>query len=71
MSDLAAPLLAVLQDEADGFWCFAALMERLQANFDTDCSCAPWHPPLAVVNIRIFGSSLGILGCKRSQPATA
>jgi hypothetical protein len=40
MSDLAAPLLAVLQDEADGFWCFAALMERLQANFDTDCSCA-------------------------------
>ena len=40
MSDLAAPLLAVLQDEADAFWCFAALMERLQSNFDTDCSCA-------------------------------
>jgi len=39
MSDLAAPLLAVLQDEADAFWCFAALMERLQSNFDTDCSC--------------------------------
>ncbi len=45
MSDLAAPLLAVLQDEADAFWCFAALMERLQSNFDTDCSCGTLAGP--------------------------
>eukprot|EP00873_Tetraselmis_striata_P017495 jgi/Tetstr1/437759/TSEL_026413.t1 len=36
MSDLAAPILAVVQSEADAFWCFAALMERMQSNFHTD-----------------------------------
>lgn len=36
MSDLAAPILYVVRDEADAFWCFAALMERMQVNFQTD-----------------------------------
>lgn len=27
MSDLLAPVLAVIQDEVDAFWCFAGLME--------------------------------------------
>ncbi len=38
MSDLAAPLLFVMRDEAETFWCFAALMDRLEANFHTDCT---------------------------------
>eukprot|EP00193_Tetraselmis_chui_P017368 CAMPEP_0177782312 /NCGR_PEP_ID=MMETSP0491_2-20121128/18382_1 /TAXON_ID=63592 /ORGANISM="Tetraselmis chuii, Strain PLY429" /LENGTH=709 /DNA_ID=CAMNT_0019302567 /DNA_START=173 /DNA_END=2302 /DNA_ORIENTATION=+ len=36
MSDLAAPILTVMQNEADAFWCFVALMERMQSNFHTD-----------------------------------
>ena len=36
MSDLAAPLVFIMRDEAEAFWCFAALMERLQFNFHTD-----------------------------------
>ncbi|EFJ48093.1 hypothetical protein VOLCADRAFT_60703 [Volvox carteri f. nagariensis] len=36
MSDLAAPLLVVMRDEAEAFWAFAALMERLGCNFHTD-----------------------------------
>ena len=30
MSDLAAPILYVMRDEAEAFWCFACLMERMQ-----------------------------------------
>ncbi len=40
MSDLAAPLLYVMRDEAEAFWAFAALMDRCEANFHTDCTCA-------------------------------
>lgn len=29
MSDLLAPLLFVLDDEVDAFWCFSAYMERV------------------------------------------
>jgi len=36
MSDLASPLLYVMRDEVEAFWCFAALMDRLQGNFDSD-----------------------------------
>lgn len=36
MSDLAAPILYIMQDEALAFWCFSALMERMEANFSTD-----------------------------------
>ena len=30
MSDLAAPLLCIMRDEAEAFWCFACLMEKLE-----------------------------------------
>lgn len=36
MSDLASPLLYVLCDEVEAFWCFVALMERIGPHFD-DC----------------------------------
>jgi len=36
MSDMAAPLLGVLRDESEAFWGFAALMERMGANFQED-----------------------------------
>lgn len=36
MSDLAAPLLALLPDDAVAFACFAALMARVRRNFAVD-----------------------------------
>ncbi|XP_057376662.1 TBC1 domain family member 15-like [Daphnia carinata] len=36
MSDLLAPLLYVLDDEVDAFWCFVAYMERVNLNFQLD-----------------------------------
>ncbi|XP_013149195.1 PREDICTED: TBC1 domain family member 15 [Papilio polytes] len=36
MSDILAPLLLLLGNEVDSFWCFAGFMERIAANFDMD-----------------------------------
>lgn len=36
MCDLLSPLLFVLQDEAEAFWCFSSLMERTGPNFRLD-----------------------------------
>ena len=36
MSDLASPILYVMRNEAEAFWCFTALMRRLEGNFQTD-----------------------------------
>lgn len=36
MNDLLSPILYVMNDEVDSFWCFVALMERLGPNFDQD-----------------------------------
>lgn len=36
MSDLASPLLVVMQNEADAYVCFCALMARLKRNFLCD-----------------------------------
>ncbi|KAL5730900.1 hypothetical protein ACHQM5_003684 [Ranunculus cassubicifolius] len=33
MSDLCSPMIILLDDEADGFWCFERLMRRLRGNF--------------------------------------
>eukprot|EP00124_Ichthyophonus_hoferi_P005942 Ihof_evm1s1062 gene=Ihof_evmTU1s1062 len=33
MNDLLAPILSVIDDESDSFWCFANLMDRLERNF--------------------------------------
>lgn len=41
MSDLCAPILAVVREEAAAFWCFEALMRRLEGSFNTDCACVP------------------------------
>ncbi|GMH04544.1 hypothetical protein Nepgr_006384 [Nepenthes gracilis] len=36
MSDLLSPILYVMEDESEAFWCFCALMERLGPNFNRD-----------------------------------
>lgn len=36
MSDLASPILYIMRDEAKAFWCFTALMRRLEGNFQQD-----------------------------------
>lgn len=36
MSDLLAPLLYVMRNERDAFWCFVGFMERVVRNFDMD-----------------------------------
>ncbi|CAK9298354.1 unnamed protein product [Gordionus sp. m RMFG-2023] len=36
MSDLLTPILVVMDDEVDAFWCFVYYMERLQNNFHLD-----------------------------------
>ncbi|WKA12415.1 hypothetical protein VitviT2T_029797 [Vitis vinifera] len=33
MSDLCSPMIMLLEDEADAFWCFEHLMRRLRGNF--------------------------------------
>ncbi|MBA0583102.1 hypothetical protein Gorai_013976 [Gossypium raimondii] len=33
MSDLCSPMIILLEDEADAFWCFERLMRRLRGNF--------------------------------------
>ncbi|KAJ3219943.1 GTPase activating protein [Dinochytrium kinnereticum] len=38
MNDLLAPVLAVMRDEVDGFWCFAEFMEDMKVNFYRDQS---------------------------------
>lgn len=38
MSDLLAPILYVLDNEVDAFWCFVAYMERVNLNFELDQS---------------------------------
>ena len=32
MSDLLSPILVVMENEVDAFWCFAGLMERMVRN---------------------------------------
>uniref|UniRef100_A0AC34RMS9 Rab-GAP TBC domain-containing protein n=1 Tax=Panagrolaimus sp. JU765 TaxID=591449 RepID=A0AC34RMS9_9BILA len=36
MSDFLSPLLVVLEDEVDAFWCFVGLMNRVHRNFEMD-----------------------------------
>uniref|UniRef100_A0A1A9WW06 TBC1 domain family member 15 n=1 Tax=Glossina brevipalpis TaxID=37001 RepID=A0A1A9WW06_9MUSC len=36
MSDLLAPILAVMENEVDAFWCFVGFMNMVFANFDVD-----------------------------------
>ncbi|KAL3532302.1 hypothetical protein ACH5RR_005823 [Cinchona calisaya] len=36
MSDLLSPILFVMRDESESFWCFVSLMERFGPNFNRD-----------------------------------
>ncbi|CAN8252709.1 unnamed protein product [Cochlearia groenlandica] len=36
MSDYLSPILFVMEDESESFWCFVSLMERLGPNFNRD-----------------------------------
>ncbi|KAL8599062.1 hypothetical protein ACOMHN_006871 [Nucella lapillus] len=36
MSDLLSPLLMVMENEVDAFWCFVGLMDRMWHNFELD-----------------------------------
>ncbi|XP_051150405.1 uncharacterized protein LOC127264881 isoform X2 [Andrographis paniculata] len=38
MSDLLSPILYVMRDESESFWCFVHLMDRLGPNFNRDQS---------------------------------
>jgi hypothetical protein len=33
MNDLLSPIVLVIEDEADAFWCFVELMKTMQLNF--------------------------------------
>ena len=36
MSDLLSPILYVMENEVDAFWCFAGFMRLVKRNFDFD-----------------------------------
>jgi hypothetical protein len=36
MSDFLSPILYVMEDESDAFWCFVSLMEHMGPNFHRD-----------------------------------
>ena len=36
MSDFLSPILYVVEDESESFWCFVALMECMAPNFNRD-----------------------------------
>ncbi|XP_055641100.1 TBC1 domain family member 15 [Toxorhynchites rutilus septentrionalis] len=36
MSDLLAPILCLVQNEAESFWCFVGFMQKVFSNFDID-----------------------------------
>ena len=33
MSDLLAPIMVVMNDEVDSFWCFVGYMAKIESNF--------------------------------------
>lgn len=58
MSDLLAPLLFVMRNERDAFWCFAGFMRHVMHNFDMDqagmkSQLHNLHRLLAFVNPRL------------------
>lgn len=62
MSDLVAPLLYVMRDETDTFWCFCHLMETLHlaANFHT--GRVPPAPRLPVASSRMPSTAFIVPG---------
>eukprot|EP00798_Chlamydomonas_sp_ICE-L_P015220 gene15220-21299_t len=49
MSDLAAPMLSVMRDEADAFWAFTALMDNRNMCCNFDCDQQGMHAQLLAV----------------------
>ncbi len=33
MSDLLAPIMVIMENEVDAFWCFSGFMEKIESNF--------------------------------------
>lgn len=56
MSDLLSPILFVMRDESESFWCFVFLMERLGPNFNRDQS--GMHSQLFALS-KVFSLSVG------------
>lgn len=36
MSDLLSPILVIMENEVDAFWCFAGFMDKVSSNFEMD-----------------------------------
>ncbi len=36
MSDLLSPILYVMQNEVDAFWCFVGFMDKVASNFELE-----------------------------------
>lgn len=66
MSDLLSPILFVMEDEAESFWCFVALMERLGPNFNRDQN--GMHSQLFAL-CKVLFSSLGTYSCLHFLPS--
>ncbi|KAK1266897.1 hypothetical protein QJS04_geneDACA015268 [Acorus gramineus] len=49
MSDLCSPMVIILEDEADAFWCFERLMRRLRGNFKSTRSSIGVQSQLSVL----------------------
>ena len=43
MSDLLSPILAVMENEADSFWCFVGLMEMVKEHFEETQENMRWR----------------------------
>ena len=63
MSDLLSPILFIMEDESESFWCFVALMERLGPNFNRDQN--GMHSQLFAIS-KVSGS-LSLTRAKRNQ----
>jgi hypothetical protein len=43
MSDLLSPILAVMENEVDTFWCFVGLMDMVQHHFEETQQTMRWR----------------------------
>ncbi|XP_037298077.1 TBC1 domain family member 15 isoform X3 [Manduca sexta] len=55
MSDILAPLLLLLGNEVDSFWCFVGFMEKIASNFDMD-QAGMKHQLLQLQQLLMFAS---------------
>ena len=71
MCDLLSPLLFVVGEEADAFWCFAALMERVGLNFHPDQTGMQLQLHLTAKVPRGVGKAAGAAGAGAGAGAGA